>query len=211
MLRCQNKIIALIFLSILTSTVPSYAEEEIDDLIDLFESENEIVAIIAGNKTAAVKLQPKETVQWHGSKGNVGAFLTNQQFAVISPDSPVWHTLPMKLNESEKSVVSLSPYIAILATAVRAIGFNSSTNRFFEIQLPMNDELIAVKAEKNVAVVVTSSRLYGVAAKMLVFHEFRLRIRESVEEIKIASNRVTVRTSDRFLTFEAKGASWKEY
>lgn len=35
MLRCRKSLTILIFLSILVSTISSYAEEEIEDLIDI--------------------------------------------------------------------------------------------------------------------------------------------------------------------------------
>ena len=211
MLRCRKTLTILIWLSILVSTVCSYAEEEIEDLVDIIESNSKIIAIIEGRKTISFDLRPKEKVLWSGSKGYLGAFLTNDRFFVISTSSSSWQVLPLGLNESEKGVASLSPYIALLVTGDRVIGFDAASNRFIETQLPIHDDLLAAEAEKYVAVVITSNRAFGLAAKTLAFIEIPFRVRETVEAIKITSSKATVRTSDRLLTFEAKGSTWREH
>ena len=211
MIRCRKTLSILIWLSILASTICSYAEEEIEDLVDIIESNSKIIAIIEGRKTISFDLRPKEKVLWSGSNGYLGAFLTNDRFFVISTSSDAWQALPLKLDESEKGVVSLSPYIALLVTGDRAIGFDAASNRFIETRLPIHDELLAAEAEKYVAVVITSSRAFGLAAETSAFTEIRLRIRETIEAIKVTSSKATVRTSDRLLTFEATGSTWREH
>jgi len=211
MLRCQKCLTILIYLSILASTISSYAGEEIEDLIDIAESKSKIIAIIEGRKTISFDLRTNEKVLWSDSNGYLGAFLTNIHFFVISTSSNAWQALPLKLDESEKGVASLSPYIALLVTGDRAIGFDAASNRFIETQLPIHDELLAAKAEKYVAVVITSSRAFGLATKTLAFVEIPLRIRETIKAIKITSSKATVRTSDRLLTFEATGSTWNEH
>jgi hypothetical protein len=210
MLRCQKCLTILICLSILASTIPSYAEE-IEDLIDIAESKGKIIAIIEGRKTISFDLRANEKVLWSDSKGYLGAFLTNLRFSVISTSSDAWQALPLKLDESEKGVASLSPYIALLVTGDRAVGFDAASNRFIETQLPIHDELLVTKAEKYVAVVITSSRAFGLATETSAFAEIRLRVRETIEAIKITASKATVRTSDRLLTFEVKGSSWNEH
>ena len=211
MLRCRKILTILICLSVLVSAICSYAEEEIEDLIDIFESNSKIIAIIEGKKTITSDLRSNEKVLWSGSKGYLGAFLTNLRFFVISTTSNAWRALPLKLNESEKGVASLSPYIALLVTGDRAIGFDAASNRFIETKFPIHDELLAAEAEKYVAVVITSSRAFGLAAKASAFTEIHLRVRESIEAIKITSSKATVRTSDRLLTFQASGSTWNEH
>jgi hypothetical protein len=211
MLRCRKFFIGIICLSIFASTTSSYSGEKIEDLIDIAESNNKIIAIIEGRKTISSDLRIDEKVLWSGSNGYLGAFLTNLHFFVISTSSNAWQALPLRLDESEKGVASLSPYIALLVTGDRAIGFDAASNRFIETQLPIHDELLAAEAEKYVAVVITSSRAFGLAAETSAFTEVRLRVRETVEAIKITSSKATVRTSDRLLTFEATGSTWHEH
>lgn len=211
MLRCRRIFIILIYSSILAFTISSYAEEEIEDLIDIIEREGKIIAVIEGRKTISVNLRLNEKVIWNGSKGYLGAFLTNLNFFVISTTSNAWRALPLKLSESETGVASLSPYIALLVTEDRAIGFDAASNRFIKAQIPIHDELLAAEVEKFVAVVITSSRAFGLAAEIPAFNEIRLRIRETIESIKMTASKATVRTSDRLLTFEAKGSTWSEH
>ena len=210
MLRCQKCLTILICLSILASTIPSYAEEEIEDLIDIAESKGKIIAIIEGKKTIIFDLRPNEKVLWSGSKGYLGAFLTDQHFFVISSTLNAWRALPLRLDESEKGVASLSPYIALMVTKDRAVGFDATSNRFIETLLPIQDEILAAEVERYIAVVITSSRAFGLAAESTAFTEIKLRMNESIEEIKLTYSKATVRTSDRLLTFEASGLSWKE-
>jgi hypothetical protein len=198
-------------LSIFASTISSYAEEEIEDLIDIAESKGKIIAIIEGRKTITIDLRPNEKVLWSGSKGYLGAFLTDLHFFVISISLDAWQALPLRLDESGKGVASLSPYIALLVTRDRAVGFDATSNRFIETQLPIHDELLAAEAEKYVAVVITSSRAFGLAAESSAFTEIHLRVGETLEAIKLTSSKATVRTSDRLLTFEASGSPWKDH
>ena len=211
MLRYRKFFISIICLSIYASTISSYAEEDIEDLIDIAESKGKIIAIIEGRMTVTFDLRPNEKALWSGSRGYLGAFLTNLHFFVISTTSNGWRTLPLRLNESETGVASLSPYIAKLVTEDRAIGFDTASNRFVEAQLPNHDELVAAKVEKYVAVVITSSRVFGLAAENTAFIELSLRIRETIESIKITASKATIRTSDRLLTFEATGSTWNEH
>ena len=211
MLRCQKCLTILICLSMLASTIPSYAGKEIEDLIDIAESKGKIIAIIKGRKTISVNLRRNEKVLWSDSNGYLGAFLTNLRFFVISTSSSAWQALPLRLDESEKGVASLSPYIALLVTGERAIGFDAASNRFIETQLPIHDELLAAEVEKYVAVVITSSRAFGLAAETSAFTEIPLRVRETIEAIKITASKATIRTSDRLLTFEATGSTWNEH
>ena len=211
MLRCQKFLISIICLSIFASTISSYAEEEIEDLIDIAESKGKIIAIIEGRKTITYDLRPNEKILWSGSRGYLGAFLTDLHFFVISTSLNAWQALPLRLDESGRGVASLSPYIALLVTGDRAIGFDATSNRFIETQLPISDELLAAEVERYVAVVITSSRAFGLAAETSAFIEIHLRIRETIEAIKLTYSKVTVRTSDRLLTFETSGAKWKEH
>ena len=211
MLHCRKFLISIICLSIFASTISSYAEEEIEDLIDIAESKGKIIAIIEGRKTITFDLRPDEKVLWSGSRGYLGAFLTDQHFFVISTSLNAWQALPLRLDESGKGVASLSEYIALLVTGDRAIGFDATSNRFIETQLPIHDELLAAEAEKYVAVVITSSRAFGLAAKTWAFKQIPLHVRETFEAIKITSSKAVVRTSDRLLTFEARGSRWNEH
>jgi hypothetical protein len=198
-------------LSILLSSIFSYAEEEIEDLIDIFVSDSKIIAIIEGKKTISFDLSANEKVLWNASKGNLGAFLTNGRFFVISTSSGTWQYLYLNSDESEKAIASLSPYIALLVTKDRAIGYNTTSNQFVEIQLPIHDEFVTTKVEKHVAIVITSSRAIGFATKTSTFISIPFRVRETLQTINTTSSKAIVHTSDRLLTFEAERSTWNEH
>ena len=211
MFRYRKILTILICLSILAPAIRAYGEEEIEDLIDIAESNGKIIAIIEGKKTISFDLRPDEKVLWSASRGYLGAFLTDQHFFVISTSLNAWQRLPLKLDESENGAVSLSPHIALLTTGNRAIGFDAASSRFVETQLPLHDELIAAEAERYVAVVITSGRVFGLAAESSAFTEIFLRGGETIEAVKLTYSKATVRTSERLLTFEATGSTWQEH
>jgi len=92
MFRCQRYFTILTCLSILTFTITSNADEEIEDLIYIAKSKNKIIAVIEGGNKISLGLQTKEKMLWRGSNGYLGALLTNHRFLVISTSSNAWQT-----------------------------------------------------------------------------------------------------------------------
>lgn len=188
--------------------IPSNAEDNIEDLIYIAESASKITAIISGVKSSALRLKPNEKVLWSDSSGYLGAVLTDQGFYVISVSSSTWKRILLSSNETETAIASLSPFIALLATDDRAIGYNIASNSFYETRLPLRDTRIAVASGENVAVLVMSSKIFGIKTKSSSFTEARLKTGEIVEDVNVTENKVTVRTSDRLLTFVSTGSMW---
>ena len=169
MLHRQKVFSFFVIFSILLATVCS-AEEEIEDLIDIYESNGKIIAVIEGKKSVSFNLQPNENVLWSDSKGHLAALLTKQHFFVISTSTGTWQILQLNSSASNNRVAVLSPYIALLVTSGdRVNGFDAISNRFIEARLPLNDELLFTKAEKYVAVVATASKVFGLAAGTMYF------------------------------------------
>jgi len=209
---CRKIPVILTFLIILVSTIAANADEHIENLIDIVESSREVIAIIRGTKIIPVNLRPREQVLWSDTSGNLGAFLTDSRFFVITTSSPDWRILSLKVDESAGKITPiLSPYIGLLVTGNRAVGFNNSSNRFIETRLPPKDELLTAKSGDFVAVVITTSRVFGLAAISSSFIEARLRVTETVEEVKVSSSKVIVRTSDRLLSFVVNSSRWREF
>jgi hypothetical protein len=136
MLRYTQKLMALTLVALFVSAVWAHADEEIEDLIDLFESNSKIIAIAEGKRRFVADLGLKERVLWSDSRGYLGAFLTDSHFFVVSTTSGGWQALPLRLGESGKKVGVLSSYIALLVTESRAVGFDAATDRFVETRLP---------------------------------------------------------------------------
>lgn len=211
MLRYRKYITNLIFLNILFFTLCAYAEEDPEDMVDIFEADGEIIAVIEGKNTRPLMLRSRETVLWNRSDGYLGGVLTNYRFLVVSTSSGGWRELPLRKGESEKAVTALSPYLVLLVGKNRAVGFDALNNRFIETRLPINDNPVTVKTGQKVAVVILSGRAFGLTSGASAFDEIRLRTREATESVKITSGKAVIQTSDRLLYFEASGASWREY
>ena len=121
MLSRLQLFIGIVCLFIFTSTLSSYAGDEIEDLIEIAESKDKIIAIIEGKKTVPYNLRPNEKVLWSGYRGHIGAFLTDLHFYVITTTITSWQALPMRVDESETAVASLSPFIALHLSLLRAV------------------------------------------------------------------------------------------
>ena len=178
-----------LFLISIVFPVPANAGDDIENKIYIAESDGKITAVISGVKSNTFRLKPKEKVLWSDSSGYLGAVLTDDSFYVISVSSGRWKNIRLSSHEMESPTASLSPFIALLATDDRAIGYNILSNSFYEIQLPLRDEIIAVKSANNVAVVVMSGKLLGIKSKSSSFVEARLMIGETVEDVDVTENK----------------------
>lgn len=211
MLGCYKILISIFSIIILSLAISAYAEDEIEDLIDIAESDGKIIAVIEGRKTITYDLKPSEKLLWSGSRGHLGAFLTDRQFFVTSTKSNSWQRLPLRIDEAESGVAVISPYLVLLVTNDRAIAFDAMATNFIEVRLPVKEEVYAAEVEKYVAVVVTTGQVYGLAVRSSGFNEIKLKVNESIDSVKISASKVTITTSDRLLSFQAKNTTWNEY
>jgi hypothetical protein len=211
MLKNHKLTLLIIILIQLASPLSSVADEGIEDKIHITGSHNQLNAVIDDARNITTRLRRKERVLWEDSNGYLAAVLTNDRFYVVSTTSGSWKEFHLKSEEAESAIVTLSPFIAVLATGDRAVGYNISMNSFFETRLPIHNELITAEAGKHVAVVVTTGKLFGIRKSASSFTEMRLGISEVVEDVDVTSNKVVVRTSDRLLSFVADDPAWTEY
>ncbi|MCG8551904.1 MAG: hypothetical protein MI799_15995 [Desulfobacterales bacterium] len=210
MIRVKSALICLNIL-FLFFTLGAHAEEDPEDMVDIFEADGKIIAVIEGRNTQPLMLRSREILLQSMADGYLGGVLTNHRFLVISTSSGGWQALALRKGESEKAVTALSPCLALLVGKDRAVGFDARNDRFIETRLHIKDKLVTVKMGKKVAVVILSGHAYGLAAGASAFDEIRLRNRETTESVKITSGKAILQTSDRLLYFDASGASWREY
>ncbi len=211
MLRFWHIVAISTFALLLLATAHVYASDETEDLIDIIDSNSKIIAVVEGKRSVSFRLPPNEIIQWSSAKGNLGAFLSNRHFFVVSTSTSGWQRLPLRPGESTNRVAVLSPNIALLIDGDRALGFSTPSNRFIETRLPFYDQLFSVKADKYVAVVIMSSKAFGFFPGASHFSEIRLGVQEVVKDVKITSSKVTIRTSHRILTFRAGNSNWSEH
>ncbi len=189
--------------------VPAGANSHIEDQIYIAESDGNIPAVVAGIRSDTLRLKSKERVLWSNSSGELGAVLTDSAFNVISVSSNNWNNIRLSPYEMNTATASVSPFIALLATDDRAIGYNIATDSFYETRLPLYDNLIAVKSAENVAVVAMSGMLFGLQSNSSYFIEARLKSSETVENVHLTDNQVIVQTQERLYTFTSTGSEWK--
>lgn len=202
----------LAFLLLGLAAVSTSAYDDTEPLIDIVEANREVIAVILGTKAKPVSLGPREEVLWSDTSGQLAAFLTNSRFFVISTSSPSWHILRLKTDEPDRVTTALlSPFLALLVTDNRAVGYSALSNRFIETRLPVRDDLLAVKSGDYVGAVITQSRAFGLAATATSFTEVRIRPGETVAEVNVTASKVLVHTSDRLLGFAAGASRWSEY
>jgi hypothetical protein len=116
----------------ITFAMCCYAGGQYEDLIDITQSSGKIFAFVGSQRSASFDLKASERVQWSDSKGILGCFLTNFRFFVISDTANAWQVYPLRLNEAEDSVASLSATVALLVTDERAIGFDGKVKFFLD-------------------------------------------------------------------------------
>ncbi len=199
--------IIMIFAVVLAWTVPLKSEDYIEDLIDIQELDGDVIAIREGREII-FDLSSREEIRWSGSRGHIGAVLTDSRFLAITTSSKDWHEISLKERESQEGITALSPYLALLVTGDRAIGFDSKNNRFIVLRRPPNEEFIEFEVNKYVAVVVSSRYAFGLALGGKYFNKVPFRANENFKTLKTTSRFATIRTTKRVLTFRASDSLW---
>lgn len=199
--------IIIIFAVVFVWTFPLKGEEYIEDLIDIQELDGDVIAIREG-KAKPFDLRSPEKILWSGSKGYIGAVLTERRFLVISNSSISWHEISLQEKETQGAIALLSEYLALLVTVDRGICFDGKNNRFIELQRPANEEFLDLAVDKYVAVVVSSRYAFGLALGGEEFNRIPFRPYEYFEILKTKANFATIRTTKRLFTFRDSDSSW---
>lgn len=200
----------LIVLLVLAARTMGY--EEVEDLVDIFTTDDAFVAVVDSRRNFKETIRPRENIQWRGAKGEVGAFLTNERLLAISIRSGQWNTQVLKINEKKATPhMLLGAHLVVMLTDDRIVGFGTQTGGFFQVRLPIGESVIASDADGRVATVLTPHRAFGLSARRRGVAEIRFRIRERFESIKTTYNKITLRTSQRLITFAAADAVWRDF
>ncbi|MCG8684550.1 MAG: hypothetical protein MI892_06725, partial [Desulfobacterales bacterium] len=119
-----------------------HADENIEDKIDVYESDGRVIAVIEGSNSVSRKLRRNEAVFWQDARGYLGAFLTDARFLVISFTAASWQALPLRRDEADTADAFLSQRIALMVTAERIVGYDAAADRFIETRLPLREEMV---------------------------------------------------------------------
>jgi hypothetical protein len=199
----------LLILSLASAGTTAY--EEVEDLVDIFTTEGEFIAVVDSRRNFSQRIGARERIQWQGAKGEVGAFLTNQRLLAISITSGQWNTQSLKINEKKQTPrMLLGAHLVVMLTDERIVGFGTQTGGFFQNRLPIGESIIKSDIEGRVAAMITPARAFALSARRRGVAEIRFRIKEQFESIKTTYNKVTLRTSQRLMTFAAGDAVWRD-
>ena len=211
MTRPRHIFPVLLVLSLLLSALPARGGEEIENLVDIFESDRKLIALIEGRRQASIDLRRQEQVTWSGSRGELGAFLTDERLLVVSTLSSSWQESRLRRGEAHSGTALISPYLVLVVTPERAIGFDAASGKFSEARLSIHDEVHTVKVENYIALVITSGRAFGLSAKASGFSTIDFRRQEAINAVQTSASKAVIRTTDRILAFEASGSGWREH
>ena len=199
--------IIIIFAVVFVWTFPLEGDDYIEDLIDIQELDGDIIAIREG-RVKLFDLPSPEKILWIGSKGYIGAVLTERRFLVISKSSIGWYEISLKEKEAKEAITLLSEYLAVLVTVDRGICFDGKNNRFIEFQRPANEAFLESAVNKYVAVVVSSRYAFGLALGGEEFNKIPFLPNEYLETLKTTAHFATIRTTKRVLIFRDSDSSW---
>lgn len=202
----------LCMVALLMTTTWAIAYDEVEDLVDVFATENAFVAVVDGRRKFSIPIRRGEAVKWQGAAGEVGAFLTSQRLLAVSVTSGQWSAQFLKINEKKGSPhMLLGAHLVVMLTDERIVGFGTHTGGFFQTRIPIGESITTSDAEGRVATAITSTRAFALSANRRGVAEVRFRLRETLQSIKTTYNKITLRTSQRLLTFEAVDAVWRDF
>jgi hypothetical protein len=188
------------------------AYEEIEDLVDIYATDSQFIAVVDGRRNFSEAIRSGETVVWQGAKGEIGAFLTNERLLAVSLRSGQWNTRYLKINEKkEPPEMLIAAHLLIMLTGERIVGFGTHTGGFIQTRIPLGESIVAKDSEGRVAAVVTASRAFGFSANRRGVAEYRFRLNETLVSLKTTYNKITLRTSQRLITLDAEEAVWRSF
>jgi hypothetical protein len=202
----------IVVVSLLMVTSWALAYEEVEDLVDIFATDDAFIAVVDGRRNFTEDHRSDEKLLWQGAKGEVGAFLTSQRLLAVSVKSGQWNTRHLKVNEKKVMPdMLIAAHLVIMLTTERIVAFGTDTDGFFQIRLPIGEPVVAKKAEGRVAAVVTPARAFGFSAYRRGVAEIRFQMKERLESLKTTYNKISLRTSRRLITLKAEDAVWREF
>ena len=199
--------IVIIFAVLFVWALPLKGDDYIEDVIDIQELDGDVIAIREG-RAILLDLPAQEKILWSGSKGYIGAVLTNRRFLAISRSAIGWHEISLKEKETLEAITLLSEYLALLVTVDRGICFDGKNNRFIELQRPANEVFLKLAVNKYVAVVVSSHYAFGFALEGRAFNRIPFLPNEYFETLTTKAHFATIRTTKRLLIFRDSDSSW---
>ncbi len=181
------------------------------DILEVLLIDRDLVAVDAeGGGQVTLRLELGENVLWRESRGRIGVVLTDRRVLAVATGSAAWQETRYRRSESVPEGALLGDRVAVLTTAVRAIGFNGETGNLLETGLGPREKVLRNRVGENVAVVLTDRRALGLSPFVGGFFPVRLDVGEDVEALETRSNVATLTTQRRVLIFRSPTGTWEE-
>lgn len=192
-------------------TASAMAYEEVDDLVEIFATDGQFIAIVNGRRHFTEDYRAGETILWQAAKGEVGAFLTNQRLLAVSITSGQWNTRYLKINEKKTTPEMLiGAHLVILLSGERILAFGTLTDGFFQVRMPIGASIVAKGARGRVAGVVLTDRAFGFSSYRRGAADIRFRRGEKMVSLKTTYTTITLHTSQRLISLAASDAVWRD-
>ena len=206
-----RRIVMVLTMLLLAATRGTASYEEVEDLVDIYTTDNNFIAVVDSRRIFNESIRARETIQWQGARGEVGAFLTNERLLAVSIRSGQWNTQFLKIKEKkQRPQMLLGAQLVVMLTDDRIVGFGTQTGGFFQARLPIGETVIATDIQGRVAAIITPDQAFGLSARRRGVAEIRFRIQERFESMKTTYNKVTLRTSQRLITFASGDSVWRD-
>lgn len=192
----------------------SRRSDRVHDTIGIHQIEDELIGIVQGRREYSVDLDHDEKIVWSGTKGEVGAVLTENRVLALTRVSRGWVELELRSRESgkpESITPHISDYLVMVVTDRRIVGFDSRDGEWVQQFIPIHDQRVDSHINNYVAAVITSKRVFAWGWGRSGFKEKRLRRNENIQSVDTNPHTVTIGTDHRVLVFKSRAGGWREF
>ncbi len=209
MRHCTRRTVLALIIH-LAVAAPCAAYEVVEDVVDLVATDSQFIAVVQGRRYFRTDRLRGEVIQWQGSRGEIGAFLTNERMLAVTTTSGQWNVDDLKIKEKRATPdVLLAAHLLIMLTGERIVAFGTHTDGFFQTRMPIGEAVVASAAKGRVAAAVTASQAFGYSTYRRGAARIRFRLQERFVSLKAAYDSMTLQTSQRLITLDAGDAVWR--
>lgn len=178
------------------------------DQIEILRLDRDLVALGASGGDARIRLELDEELVWTGSRGFVGAAVTNRRLLLVAAGRGLWREVRWLRDEVAPRSAWLGERVVLAHSTRRVLGFSAFSSGVSEYRLGPNETLEAVDVAEGIAVALTDRKALGFSSRLGNFAETSLGLRERVESLDVRAELGTVTTNRRLLVFRGSGGVW---
>jgi hypothetical protein len=178
------------------------------DQLEIVHLDRDLVALGAAGGDTRVRLELDERLVWTGTRGLVGAAVTNRRLLLVAAGRGIWQQVRFLRDEEPSTGAWVGERVVLAHTSRRVLGFSAIGGNVSEYRLGPNEHLVAVEVAEGVGVALTDRKALGFSSRLGNFSELSLGVREHVESLDVSAELATVTTVRRLLVFRGTGGVW---